>query len=519
MITYNGKELRNLEEQVRKNKEDIARHYQATQLPVNLAGITVIGSITDPAELDDKVGEMFGDAYVQVVGDDTKLWIWTRSNPDAGEDNDYWLDIPFTTIGEQGAPGPKGDKGDPGVRGSQWFSGTGQPTTTSGYNVGDYYINVETGNIWHLHTVGGKPTWLLEGNIMGPQGPQGNTGAAGPTGPRGPAGPQGRQGNPGQTVHILGTIESIDQLPDPSTVERNGAYLLTRNNELYVVSGTDTLSWLNVGPLNAGTIVSVHGSYTPTFDADVKLDNMDNKTGDYWTKYNKFFDRFYPLVEVSAAGIKNYTWKKAINRSQGGLFPEKNDWSKVQRGDPVVRMAGGNILLPFEIEGGNSAVSANWVLEHCEESKPFYYYMDGYLTLPTPVDAYKGYFGYPDFFDAEGLESITTQLTDSNLTLYIADCSGGISYEAETFYDIIDSDGDISPIVASAVLRIDDKYYNVKYMGYYYDEDSGTETFRITAINNAEQITLFYYFYSGTGEEGQSLEEFSSQSTLRIQYY
>lgn len=275
MIEVNGKQLRNLEEQVLKNKEDIARHYQATNLPANLAGIIVVGTVDDADELPDKdtYSGTYGDAYVQKVDDDTVLWIWTRANPDAGELTDYWLDVPFTTVGPQGPQGERGERGEQGVRGSQWFSGTGVPVSTSGYNVGDYYINVSTGNIWHLHMVGTTPTWLLEGNIIGPQGPQGIQGPKGDKGETGPQGAQGVAGPTGPIVNLLGVISDVDQLPDPETMETQGGYLQLINSQYHVwliVGG----QWFDAGILNGGSIVTSNGTIQSEWDADTKLDKV-----------------------------------------------------------------------------------------------------------------------------------------------------------------------------------------------------------------------------------------------------
>lgn len=333
MITLHGNQLRNLEEQVLKNKEDIAKHYQATQLPANLAGITVIGKIDAPAELEGVIGENYGDAYVQVVGDDTILWIWTRNNPDAGENNDYWLDIPFTTVGPMGPAGKEGKEGKQGVRGSQWFSGTGQPTTTSGYNIGDYYINVGTGNIWHLHDVNTVPAWLLEGNILGPQGPQGEQGPVGPAGESGPIGPAGPSGPAGPIVDVMGTITSIDQLPDPTTVARQSAYLLQSGDtyNVYIIIGEEgNESWFNAGLFAAGTIVTVDGSPVQSFDANTKLNKLTGRNQIY------------------------------INNNDGN--PSYLSWSTSPTGGTIpMRISSGDLAVPLTPGENNFAASKAYV--------------------------------------------------------------------------------------------------------------------------------------------------------------
>lgn len=277
MITYNGIQLRNLEEQVLKNKQDIAKHYQATQLPANLAGITVIGKIDDRSELDGVIGENFGDAYVQVIGEDTTLWIWTRSNPDAGEDTDYWLNIPFTTVGEQGPEGPEGPKGDTGERGNRWYSmdhapGDEIPSDAIEY---DIWFNYTTGNIWHLHNINGQLRWRQEGSIKGAPGDVGPIGPVGPKGAQGDQGLTGPRGPAGSSVQIVGIVDSISQLSGVSPASTNDAYLvgLEGDYSIYLYS-TVSSQWYNAGPFNAGTQVIDAGVLVKTWDADTKLDKV-----------------------------------------------------------------------------------------------------------------------------------------------------------------------------------------------------------------------------------------------------
>lgn len=295
MITIDGKQLRNLEEQVLKNKQDIAQHYQAMQLPLNLAGINVIGEIEDPEYLDYVSGDNYGDAYVQVKDNDTTLWIWTRTNEAAGHYHPYWLPIPFTTVGPTGAPGAVGPQGPQGIRGSRWWSGTGQPTSTGGdYKLYDYYINVETGNIWHLHRVNNKLTWLLEGNIIGPQGPVGPAGPQGKQGKQGPTGPQGPRGQTAAAVQIYGILDDMDQLPTPTSLNNlSVAYLIGDESPhelaIQVGSSPSTAVWTLVGYFNGGTTVFDGGEPTPTFDADTKLsipESLNRYTGDAVIRIN-----------------------------------------------------------------------------------------------------------------------------------------------------------------------------------------------------------------------------------------
>ena len=276
MITIGNVELRNLEEQVLANKEAIAKHFQATNLPLNLAGIEVIGKIDNASELEDKVGTRYGDTYVQVVDDvNTVLWIWSRANPDAGELQPYWLDIPFTSVGPAGPEGAQGPQGEKGQRGSQWFVGNLPPTDTTGYNVGDMFLNSKTGNIWHLHEAG----WVQEGNITGPQGIPGLTGPQGPQGEQGIQGIQGPQGETGSIFEYIGYVDSASQLPDPVELDNLAVgYLVGAQTpyHIYAQVGSDSsvATWKDLGPINGATqvISSDTETYYTEWDADTKLD-------------------------------------------------------------------------------------------------------------------------------------------------------------------------------------------------------------------------------------------------------
>lgn len=275
MITINGKEYRNLEEQVQANKNNIERIIEGEELLARL-GIKVVGQVETEEQLPNPVtylGE-YGDAYL--VGTETPYDYYIYTRPFEGESDPQWFNLgPFPVAGPQGPQGEPGPKGADGIRGSQWFSGTGQPTTTSGYNIGDYYINVGTGNIWHLHDVDGVAKWLLEGNIMGPQGPKGDTGKSGPRGAVGPVGPQGPAGPVGPVVDIQGELANVNQLPDPDTVARNAAYLIpisgVKHVFIIIEDNVGDLTWYDAGIFSGGTLVKVGGSIVNEFNADTKL--------------------------------------------------------------------------------------------------------------------------------------------------------------------------------------------------------------------------------------------------------
>lgn len=126
MLTINGLEYRNLEEQVRKNKEDIL-YILEEESTLNAFGIKVVGQIADVSGLPDPVtytGE-FGDAYAVGTESPYVLYIYTRAN--GTHPNNYWFNI-----GRFPVPGPKGDKGDSGI-GNAKLSNTPGTSNTDGY--------------------------------------------------------------------------------------------------------------------------------------------------------------------------------------------------------------------------------------------------------------------------------------------------------------------------------------------------------------------------------------------------
>ena len=208
MLNFGNKEFRNLQEQVLKNMDDIESIAQGS-LVIGEFGIKVIGQVESPDDLPDPTeyeGE-YGDAYL--VGEETPYdyYIFTRAFE--GAESPQWLNI-----GVFPAPGPQGPAGQDGADGEQGPRGATGATGPTG--------------------------------PMGPQGPQGPKGDKGDTGATGAQGPKG---DTGTSYIILGQVDSTDDLPDPSLVDRNGAYLVGLESpyHLYVITGTDELEWFDAG--------------------------------------------------------------------------------------------------------------------------------------------------------------------------------------------------------------------------------------------------------------------------------
>lgn len=221
MITVDGIQYRNLEEQVRKNQDDIKFILEEKGV-LNEFGIKVVAQVSDASALPDAstYGGEYGDAFAVGTASPYTFYIFTRANGGVGDD--YWFNVGvFPAPGPTGPQGPQGDKGERGIRGSTWITGKGEPSG-GGYYILDQYLNTSNGNVYSY--AGGS--WHLAGNIRGPQGIQGLQGATGPQGPQGNPGLQGEKGDPGPAFVIEGVVADVSLLPDPATLPDNVAYLV-----------------------------------------------------------------------------------------------------------------------------------------------------------------------------------------------------------------------------------------------------------------------------------------------------
>lgn len=211
MLTIGNEELRNLEEQVEKNKNDIL-YMLEEEGALNQFGIKVVGQeqTVDALPAPTEYTGDFGDAYAIGARSPYTLYIYTRAN--GTHPNNYWFNIGQFPLqgpkGADGAPGPQGPVGPQGIQGP----------------------------------IG----------LQGKQGPQGIQGPQGPQGPQGIQGDPGPKGDPGQSFQIVGILDSPSALPTPTEETRNQAYLVPDSKEqgtydLYVITGTDNLVWENAG--------------------------------------------------------------------------------------------------------------------------------------------------------------------------------------------------------------------------------------------------------------------------------
>lgn len=260
-MIYDGKLYLNLEKQVQKNKEDI-EYIINEEGALNQFGLRVVGQVETvsdmPTVTDYKANNPnweYGDAFIVGASQEdasivdvtnATLLVLTRAN--TVYPNDFWMNLgEFPKPGPQGIQGIQGEQGIQGVKGLDVLSGVIAPTSVQ--PSGTTYINATTGDVYRY-----GDRWVLIGNIKGVQGAVGATGPQGKQGPIGPTGATGPQGERGIGVNILGTLTSTSQLPSPTSVAKDSAYIIPVDgiNHLYVIEGTDNLVWTDFGTAGIG---------------------------------------------------------------------------------------------------------------------------------------------------------------------------------------------------------------------------------------------------------------------------
>ena len=208
MFKYDGKEYRNLQEQVEKNKNDILYILEQEGV-LNEFGIKVVGEVESTDDLPSTDSEEFaaleyGDTYA--VGTEEPYYLYIKTRANGTHPNDYWFNLGlFPLPGPVGPEGPRGEKGDTGERGP-----------------------------------------------IGETGLQGPTGETGPRGPQGEPGPQGVAGPTTAVNKIFGIVPTTASLPDPVTLDDlSAAYLVGSASpyNLYIQVGAtpSTAVWTHMG--------------------------------------------------------------------------------------------------------------------------------------------------------------------------------------------------------------------------------------------------------------------------------
>ena len=334
-----GTILRNLEEQVRENKEQIAMHWNVDRVLADF-GIKVLGRFNNPSYLNDPMYVdqstlVYGDGYLIGAEAPYDVYVWTRANLNAGQPDPYFLNIgKISIIGPQGDPGPQGEQGERGERGSMWNVG---PAPASSPKTDDVWLDSQKGSTLGNVSQYNGSEWVLKLNIRGPQGPQGIQGPVGPQGIQGEPGEKGEKGDVGGFINIYGIVNTSNQLPPPSVLNDLSAGFLVGTAvpyNLYIQVGATVAAavWENTGPFNAATLVMSGGEAQNVWDADTKLDRMTHTT-----EYNQAY------IKTAAGGEASINVTKQI---VADCIPQ--------------RQSDGNIALPDTPGGNEDAINKNY---------------------------------------------------------------------------------------------------------------------------------------------------------------
>lgn len=281
----NGMILNNLEEQVEYNKKNIEKHFEVDRVLANF-GIRIIGRVDTPDDIADQTppvgGYRYGDAYAVGRLEDVEYDYYIYTRPFEGETEDQWFDIgPLQIVGPEGPQGPQGDKGETGES-TRWYTITRLTNTTTTEPRGTMLLVTSTGDVYESN----GSSWQHRLNIKGPKGDKGDKGDRGEQGLQGIPGEQGPEGPRGLGLVILGELSSTDDLPSPTQVRRDGAYLVLNGSDkhLWAITGQGTtaspLRWEDLGVYSltssgGGTKYYIH-------EVDLQVPEPDYASGTYY---------------------------------------------------------------------------------------------------------------------------------------------------------------------------------------------------------------------------------------------
>ena len=249
MLVYNNKEYRNLQEQVEKNKADIEDWNSKEDTLANF-GIKIIGKVQSVDQLPDVADYDYGDAYM-VGSDETadyNYYLATRPTAEVAEK--HWQNI-----GKLSITGPEGPKGDEitSITNAGWSYGTATNDPSAMVSNNNIKVTMNDGrNIYFEVRAYAKQGATGNQGIQGIQGEKGEKGDKGDTGEQGP---QGEMGPTAPAYHIVGTVTSTSQLPDPTLLkDLSAAYILetSETKQLYIQVGLsiDVAKWEYLGDLD-----------------------------------------------------------------------------------------------------------------------------------------------------------------------------------------------------------------------------------------------------------------------------
>ena len=155
MINFNNKTIRNLEEQVLENQNDIEALKQ-----LGMPGVKITAIVDDTEEITDPIVGAF--YLVKNESNTYDLYVYTA-------------DEEFFDLGEFPKPGPQGQAGNPGPTGAtgtstRWYTGTSFPLVN--LKNGDMFLDISS---YQVYIYNGSQ-WISQTNIKGAAGRDGENG-------------------------------------------------------------------------------------------------------------------------------------------------------------------------------------------------------------------------------------------------------------------------------------------------------------------------------------------------------
>lgn len=353
MITIDKVTYRNLQEQVQKNKEDIAA-WQNVEFTLNNFGIKVLGKVDSESDIPAGTYE-YGDAYLVGLTDPYDLYIYTR-NKEAADSGSFVNVGPLNVIGQEGPQGPQGPAGVDGYSPVVRY-GNGLPIVESTDKDGYLYIDQQTSRLYTFK----DNKWNYVVNMQGAKGDKGE---------------QGIQGATGTTLSIVARLASPDLLPTnfaSGAIPKNSAYLVDVQgaNHLYIILGNQsdysTWYWADAGDFNLGSVLykdSVFQQYaniTDSYDTNTGAVVTDSATN----KLNN--DLKSQIGDLSTLGTSDKSsLVNAINevKNSGGsggdslpTISELNEWNSSNLNISFINASGTMILKDINIGYKNGVMS------------------------------------------------------------------------------------------------------------------------------------------------------------------
>lgn len=272
MFIIDKNEYRNLQEQVLKNKEDIAYHYSIDRVLADF-GIRVIGRVDTPEEIESQPipagGYQYGDAYaVGALNSVYDYYIYTR--PFEGETENQWFNIGALQI--EGPVGPQGISITNAVVNEDYqlvlTYSDGRvvtlPRSLRGAEGASPSITLTSNNDGVTIKVYDGAGQLTQSALV-------RNGANGQS-------IQGPPGVPGSAIIFKGIITSMSQLDGVTPDTANDAYILDDGANRYIIGLVDG-DWTNLGLFAGGSVVTVGGIIQNEWNADVKLNTYTTAGG------------------------------------------------------------------------------------------------------------------------------------------------------------------------------------------------------------------------------------------------